>query len=138
MNKNQKVIEDFGDELADFTYETKTIHLAELENNFLQYFSIFTWKNILNDAEGFDMGCGSGRWAQFVELFGFNVSNFLLSDYRNKPFYQIRNDALDRFGTRLEQRFSRQQIEDMLLESGFEDISFSEEMPFWTSISYKS
>ena len=78
------------------------------------------------------------RFALFVELLGLNVSNFLLSDYRNKPFYQMRNDALDRFGTRLEQRFSRQQIEDMLLESGFEDISFSEEMPFWTSISYKS
>ena len=78
------------------------------------------------------------RLALFIELFGFNVSNFLLSDYRNKPFYQMRNDALDRFGTRLEQRFSRQKIEDMLLESGFQDISFSEEMPFWTSISYKS
>ena len=50
----------------------------------------------------------------------------------------MRNDALDRFGTRLEQRFSRQQIEEMLLESGFHNISFSEEMPFWTSISYKS
>ena len=50
----------------------------------------------------------------------------------------MRNDALDRFGTRLEQRFSRQQIEDMLLDSGFRDVSFSEDMPFWTSISYKS
>jgi ubiquinone/menaquinone biosynthesis C-methylase UbiE len=275
MNKDQKVIEDFGEEWTDFKYESNSIVHTELEKNFLQYFSIFPWKNIPNQAEGFDMGCGSGRWAQFVapkvhtlnciepskaldvakvnlqkldnvsffhettdscslndqsqdfgyclgvlhhipdtqqaladcarllkkgapfllylyynldnkpiwyryiwklsdflrnvisilprnikkvfcfliavviyfplsrlalliEWFGFNVSNFLLSDYRSKPFYQMRNDALDRFGTRLEQRFSRQQIEEMLLESGFRDVSFSEKMPFWTSISYKS
>ena len=66
MNKDQKVIEDFGDEWTDFTYESKTIDQAELEKNFFQYFSIFPWNNIPNDAEGFDMGCGSGRWAQFV------------------------------------------------------------------------
>lgn len=275
MNKDQKVIEDFGDEWTDFSYESKIIDQTELEKNFYQYFAIFPWKDIPDQAEGFDMGCGSGRWAQFVapkvhllnciepskaldiakvnlqkldnisfyrettdsctlsdhsqdfgyclgvlhhipdtqqalsdcarllkkgapfllylyynldnkptwyryiwklsdffrgmisilprtpkkvtcsliaaliyfplsklallfELLGFNVSNFLLSDYRRKPFYQMRNDALDRFGTRLEQRFSRKQIENMLKESGFSDISFSEEMPFWTSISYKS
>ena len=73
-----------------------------------------------------------------MDLIGLDVKNFLLSDYRRKPFYQLRNDALDRFGTRLEQRFSRQQIENMLKISGFQDVTFSEEMPFWTCISYKS
>ena len=275
MNKDNKVIEDFGEEWTNFTYEIETINQAELEKNFFQYFSIFPWDKISHNAEGFDMGCGSGRWAQFIapkvnklnciepskaidvakvnlrnldnisfynettdncslieqsqdfgyclgvlhhipdtqqalndctrllkkgapfllylyynlenkplwyqcvwklsdllrniicispkfikktvcfliavsvylplsrfalimELIGFEVKNFLLSDYRRKPFYQLRNDALDRFGTRLEQRFSRHQIEKMLETSGLKDATFSEEMPFWTCISYKS
>lgn len=274
MNKDQKVIEDFGDEWSDFTYEKKNINDEELKKNFLQYFSIFPWSKIPENAEGFDMGCGSGRWAQFVapqvsnlncidpskaidiaklnlkdldnvtfynettdncslkdqsqdfgyclgvlhhipdtkqalldcarllksgapfllylyydlenkpiwyrsiwrltdflrrlisispksikkiscfmiaaiiyypfsrlallmEMLGYDIDNFLLSDYRKKPFYQLRNDALDRFGTRLEQRFSRHQIESMLKNSGFREVQFSENMPFWTCISYK-
>ena len=38
MNKDQKVIEDFGDEWTDFTYENKTIGQVELVKNFNQYF----------------------------------------------------------------------------------------------------
>jgi len=78
------------------------------------------------------------RFAFLMEKCGYDINNFLLSDYRRKPFYQMRNDALDRFGTRLEQRFSRSQIESMLESSGFRDVSFSEEMPYWTCISYKT
>ncbi|MFX9012114.1 hypothetical protein ABTN18_20605, partial [Acinetobacter baumannii] len=33
-----------------------------------------------------------------------------LSSYQDYTFFIIRNDALDRFGTTLEQRFSKQQI----------------------------
>ena len=49
----------------------------------------------------------------------------------------MKTDALDRFGTKLEQRFSRLDIEKMLLNSGFENIHFSEETPYWGSIAYK-
>ena len=57
---------------------------------------------------------------------GINVENFPLTDYKNKSFYFMKTDALDRFGTRLEKRFSKQEIIDMLTVSGFKDIKFSE------------
>jgi hypothetical protein len=49
----------------------------------------------------------------------------------------MRTDAYDRFCTRLEQRFSRQQIERMLLDAGFEQIRFSDESPFWCAVGRK-
>jgi SAM-dependent methyltransferase len=57
-----------------------------------------------------------------------------LHHYENFSFHVMRNDALDRFGTSLENRFSRTQITDMLKSAGFEESSilFSDEEPFWT------
>ena len=49
----------------------------------------------------------------------------------------MKTDALDRFGTRLEKRFSRDEIKKMLNEAGFHDITFSQNMPFWVCISRK-
>ena len=78
------------------------------------------------------------RFTRTIELFGFNVSNLPLSIYRDKSFYTMRTDALDRFGTRLEKRFDKGQIEKMMLRSGFEKIEFSDKEPFWCLIGYKS
>ena len=49
----------------------------------------------------------------------------------------MKTDALDRFGTRMEKRFSKDEIRSMLIEAGFKDIRFSENEPFWVSISRK-
>jgi hypothetical protein len=49
----------------------------------------------------------------------------------------MRNDALDRFGTRLEQRFTRPEIADMMQRAGLERIVFSDRMPFWCAVGYK-
>ena len=65
-------------------------------------------------------------------------SSWPLSSYRNRSFYVMRTDALDRFGTRLEQRFTRSQIQSMLEQLGFVDIKFSESAPYWCVIAYKS
>jgi len=272
MNKDQKVIDEFGGEWNRFRYDR--LDQGKVFENFQQYFGIFPWEIVGPESEGFDMGCGTGRWAKFVapqvgllnciepssaisvakenlsefanvrflhettescslqpgsqdfgyslgvlhhipdtlqalrdcsrllkpgapfllylyynfdnkpfwyrsiwkgsdlvrklisllpraaktgvcefvaaavyfplaraalglEVLGADVSNFPLSDYRRKPFYQMRNDALDRFGTRLEQRFSRAQIEAMLEQAGFERASFSHGVPFWCCVSYK-
>jgi 2-polyprenyl-3-methyl-5-hydroxy-6-metoxy-1,4-benzoquinol methylase len=54
-----------------------------------------------------------------------------LSYYTNKSFTIIRNDALDRFGTPLEQRFSKKEITQMLEKSGLTEIHFSDQTPFW-------
>ena len=48
------------------------------------------------------------------------VDNMPLSAYRERSFYVMRTDALDRFGTRLEQRFTREQIRSMMHEAGLE------------------
>ena len=57
-----------------------------------------------------------------------------LADYSNKAFFVMRNDALDRFGTRLEQRFTRKQVEEMMINSGLTEIVISEGTPYWHGI----
>jgi len=49
----------------------------------------------------------------------------------------MRTDAYDRFCTALERRFTRHEIEQMLTETGFDHIQFSESVPFWCAICYK-
>jgi ubiquinone/menaquinone biosynthesis C-methylase UbiE len=76
------------------------------------------------------------RTAKILEKLGMNVEIFPLSQYRNNSFYTMRTDALDRFGTRLEKRFSKVEIKKMMEDCGLENISFSTNS-FWTAIGYK-
>jgi len=57
-----------------------------------------------------------------------------LSFYRDRTFYVMRNDALDRFGTKLEQRFSRREIAGMMRAAGLDEVRFSEKPPFWCAV----
>ncbi len=74
------------------------------------------------------------RIAKILESKGKDISNFPLHHYANMPFIMLQNDALDRFGTRLEQRFSKIEISEMLAEAGFNlsTLKFSKDEPFWT------
>ena len=60
-----------------------------------------------------------------------------LSYYADKSFRMIRNDALDRFGTPLEQRFSKKEIAKMMKDCGLADIVFSEKEPYWHAVGKK-
>jgi hypothetical protein len=60
-----------------------------------------------------------------------------LQVYERQSFYVIRNDSLDRFGTPLEQRFSRKQIKEMMEKAGLTDIVFSEKLPYWHAVGKK-
>ena len=60
-----------------------------------------------------------------------------LSYYHDKSFNIIRNDSLDRFGTPLEQRFSRNEIIEMMKSCGLEEIVVSEKEPYWHAIGKK-
>ena len=71
------------------------------------------------------------RLARALERRGADVENLPLSVYRDRSFYTIRTDAYDRFGTRLEQRFTAADIRAMLIAAGLDDIVFSQEPPFW-------
>jgi len=274
-NKDQKTIDGFGDEWERF--DQSDLNPDEHHELFDKYFSIFPWSSLPNDAVGFDMGCGSGRWAKilaqrvgtlncidpssaievakknlkdfpncifhkagvneesleassqdfgvslgvlhhipdtakgikacvrmlkpgapfllylyyaldnrsFWYRFIWRISNFVrffvsklphgvrysmsqiiasiiywpfarsakiieklgvsqylvdklpLSFYRNLSFYTMRTDALDRFGTRLEHRFTKDEITVMMIEAGLENIVFSENDPYWVAIGYR-
>jgi len=275
LNKDQKTVDGFGDEWERFDQSG----LDEIEHHelFEKYFSIFPWSSLPDDSVGFDMGCGSGRWAKIlaqrvgtlncidpssaievakknlkdvpncifhsagvneealppssqdfgvslgvlhhvpdtakgikacVEMlkpgapfliylyyaldnrsFWFRVlwkmSNLVrffvsklphglrylvsqiiaitiywplarsakiieklgasepsvdtlpLSFYRNLSFYTMRTDALDRFGTRLEQRFTKSDIKLMMEEAGLESIVFSHNDPYWVAVGFR-
>lgn len=77
------------------------------------------------------------RFAFMMEKIGITVNNFPLSEYRHNSFYTMRTDALDRFGTRLENRFTQIQIKAMLENAGLIDIHFSDIAPFWCAIGIK-
>ncbi|MGY8817728.1 MAG: class I SAM-dependent methyltransferase [Pseudomonadales bacterium] len=80
------------------------------------------------------------RLAVVCEKFGASenfIDNFPLSSYRSLSFYTMRTDALDRFGTRLEQRFTRSQIKNMMESSGLEDVVFSNESIYWLAVGCK-
>jgi SAM-dependent methyltransferase len=77
------------------------------------------------------------RSAALVERAGFSPAAIPLESYRHRKFYVMRTDAYDRFCTRLEQRFTRQQIEQMLAGAGFGDIGFCDNVPYWCAVGRK-
>ena len=54
-----------------------------------------------------------------------------LSYYLDKSWKIIRNDSLDRFGTPLEKRYSKKEIEYMMGKVGLTQVLFSENPPYW-------
>jgi len=274
-NKDQKTVDGFGDEWERF--DQSKLAQDEQQSLFDKYFSIFPWTKLPEEASGFDMGCGSGRWAKLLaprvgtlhcidpssalevakrnlssesncvfhakgvsdnilpagsQDFGVSlgvlhhipdtlegikactamlkpgapfllylyyafddrpvwfrllwkasnilrvvisklphklryfssqiiagliywplarlaslcekmgasenfIDNFPLSSYRTLSFYTMRTDALDRFGTRLEQRFTKSQIKNMMDASGLEHIVFSDKQIYWLAVGYK-
>jgi hypothetical protein len=59
------------------------------------------------------------------------IQKIPLSYYSDKSFNIIRNDALDRFGTPLEQRFSKKEIIKMMETAGLSNLNFSDNEPYW-------
>ncbi len=60
-----------------------------------------------------------------------------LSAYYNKSFFIIRNDALDRFGTRVEKRFSAKETKEMMENAGLSNITISKGIPYFHAIGQK-
>jgi ubiquinone/menaquinone biosynthesis C-methylase UbiE len=77
------------------------------------------------------------RTALLVEKLGFDIDGFPLSQYRTNSFYVMRNDALDRLGTRIEKRFTKTEMQEMMERTGLGNIRFSE-TAFWTAVGYKN
>ena len=77
------------------------------------------------------------RAAKGLERAGVSVHSWPLSAYRSRSLYSMRTDALDRFGTRLEKRFTKEQIQNMMENAGLDDVRFSLQAPFWCAVGFK-
>lgn len=78
------------------------------------------------------------RTSRVLERVGVDVSNIPLSYYRDRSWYMMRTDSRDRFGTPLEQRFKRGQIDAMMRSAGLRDVRFSEGAPYWCAVGFKA
>jgi SAM-dependent methyltransferase len=78
------------------------------------------------------------RTAGLFERLGFDVEGFPLSFYRNTRTSALRSDSLDRFGTALEHRFTRAEIEAMMKRVGLTGIAFNDEPPWWVAYGRKA
>ncbi|MBT3888503.1 MAG: class I SAM-dependent methyltransferase [Nitrosomonadaceae bacterium] len=77
------------------------------------------------------------RLSLLLDKVGINAVSIPLFFYRNHSFYTMRTDSRDRFGTPLEQRFTKQQIKSYMERSGLIDIKFSDNAPYWCAVGIK-
>ncbi|WP_449042332.1 class I SAM-dependent methyltransferase [Paracoccus sp. (in: a-proteobacteria)] len=94
-------------------------------------------KSILSDVFAAFIYYPLARAAHLADQRNINVGNWPLSSYKDCSFYTMRTDARDRFGTPLEWRFTKVEIERMMMDSGLENIVFSEAAPFWCACGTK-
>ena len=77
--------------------------------------------------------------SKIATKFGLDNSNLPLHHYASFPFVFLKNDALDRFGTRIENRFGKVEITYMLEQAQFNisTLKFSTSEPFYTFLIQK-
>lgn len=103
-NLDIKTVKSFGDEWSHF--DQSLMSDKESYKIFKNYFSIFPWKKLSKSAEGFDMGCGTGRWATYVAprvkklhcidpSAAIHVAKKKLNKFKNIQFHQ---KSLDQTG----------------------------------------
>lgn len=76
-NIDQATVKGFGEQWSRF--DQRVVETSELEAIFSIYFRDFPWQDLPDDPSGFDLGCGTGRWAKLVaprveRLFCFDAS----------------------------------------------------------------
>jgi len=81
-NLDTKTIASFGDEWSRF--DQAAMSHEEAEAVFRDYFAVFPWEQLPPEAEGFDMGCGSGRWSRFVALNALDTNSRLVPGQKVK------------------------------------------------------
>jgi len=57
-----------------------------------------------------------------------------LSSYADRSFRTMQNDSLDRFGTRLEKRFTRADVARLMERAGLEEVRVADSLPFWHAV----
>lgn len=96
-NLDKKTVKSFSDQWVK--YDQSGMDNDEAKKIFKSYFRIFPKKKLTKSAEGFDMGCGTGRWAKFVapkvkKLHCIDPSNAIkvakkkLKNFKNIKYHQ--------------------------------------------------
>ena len=97
MNKDDRLIYDFGNEWDKFNQEN--ISIKENKKIFKNYFELFPFDTLSEDSIGIDIGSGSGRWSYFLankfkkiyllepSLKAIEVSKKNLSKFDNITFF---------------------------------------------------
>jgi SAM-dependent methyltransferase len=94
-------------------------------------------KHVITDTIAATVYWPLARLSGGLERVGLDSHGIPLSFYRNHTFYTMRTDARDRFGTPLEQRFTRAHIETMMKEAGLVNVKFSAGAPYWCVVGFK-
>lgn len=95
-------------------------------------------KHIVTDIIAVTIYWPLARLAWIGEELGFDTRNLPLYGYRDYGLYTMRTDARDRFGTPLEQRFTREEIRAMMTAVGLVDIVISDDEPYWCAVGVKA
>lgn len=95
-------------------------------------------KHILTDILAATVYWPLARLSWLCDKTGLNAKNFPLYEYRNFSFYTMRTDSRDRFGTPLEQRFTCEEISEMMRDAGLTDVTFSDSEPYWCAVGIKN
>jgi glycosyltransferase involved in cell wall biosynthesis/SAM-dependent methyltransferase len=78
------------------------------------------------------------RFSLLLPKLGLSAQHFPLNFYSKLSLYTMRTDSLDRFGTRLEHRFTKSEIREMMERSGLVGIEFSDSTPYWCAIGFRA
>jgi len=104
-NIDLNTAESFGEEWEKF--DQTNLSYNEALERFNEYFHLFPWDSLPDNAEGIDIGCGSGRWDKFVATKvaklhcvepaerAIAVAKRNLSQYKNIVFHQKSLDDLE-------------------------------------------
>ena len=104
QNLDKSTVKSFSNEWQRFQQDKLSeAELSKLANN---YFDLFPLDNLQKNYEAFDMGCGTGRWAQFIcpkikklncidPSTAIDIAKKRLKKFKNVEFFQAPIDKVN-------------------------------------------
>lgn len=111
-------------------------HISEIFRKIISKQNFFL-KSIICEIIALSVYYPLAKISFFLNILGVNVKNIPLSFYKDKSFYIMRNDSLDRFGTKYEKRYSTKAITKMFNNTGFNNVKIYNKEPYWCAIGFK-